>query len=150
MTHVVINDYVIHQRVDFYFTHDDFYAVDAVWEDSDKLLHDLQNNDLFKGKLRWCDLEPMHYRLMVTKNIQQMAKLTLEERGDPDHPYVKSLHFVICGLIRSLELRTESNIETIKFHRVGEYDVSVEYQSVMIIHQGVGKKPGISVIVDNT
>lgn len=150
MTHVVINDYVMHQRVDLFFTREDFKAVEEVWNDEDRLLVDLQKTSYFEGRTRWSELDPFHFRMMLTKNFQRVASLPEAERGDSEHAYVKSLHFLICGLILALEKRSDSSIETMKFQRVGEYDLSVEFSSVMEMHVPTVKAsaPKFSIVVD--
>ena len=155
MTHVVINDYTLHQRTDLFFTREDFEEVENHWYDEDELLVGLQNNVYFTNRKRWSDLEPFHYRIMVTKILQQVGDLADEERGDVDNPTVKSLHFLLCGLIISLEKRSDSSIEFLKVLRVGEYDVSIEFQSVMQmvlppIKSQQSTINGITVVVDNS
>lgn len=154
MTHVVINDYLEHQRTDLFFTKEDFEEVDSYWNDEDQLLVDLQSNIYFKNRTRWCHLEPFHFRIMVTKICQQISGLSDADRTDEEHPTVKSLHFLLCGLIKSLEKRSDSAIEFLKVQRVGEYDVSVEFQSVMQMilppMKEVHTAKGITVVVDNS
>lgn len=155
MAHVVINDFISHQRTDLFFTREDFEEVEGYWLDEDQLLIDLQTNVYFTNRRRWCDLDPFHFRIMVTKILQQVEGLSLTDRADQDHPTIKSLHFLLCGLIMSLEKRSDSSIEFLKVLRVGEFDVSIEFQSVMEMTLPAIKSPppvgkGISVVVDNS
>lgn len=154
MTLVIINDYLKNRRMRLFYDKADFVLVDGVWENRDRLLVELQDTDAFRGRERWCDLAPYHFRMMVTKNLAQVAALGDGDTLDLDNPIVQSLNFLICGLIRCLEKASESQIETMKLVRVGDLDVSVEYQSVMLMDSKPAprRKRGkdISVVVDNT
>lgn len=150
MALVVINDYVVNQRYDLVFMNEDFDAVKSVWEDEDSLLHQLQHVPYFKDRFRWCDLDPSHFRFMIARNLSKAAQLPKSDKLDLDDPIIRSMNFLICCLIRSLELRSDSFIEVMKIIRIDERDITIEYQSIMLPDTDPGGRGKLSVIVDNT
>lgn len=151
MTLVLINDYVMDKRIKLFFSHEDFAITDGEWESKDALLRDLQRHSVFEGRERWCDLEPFHYRLMITKSLEVTANMSDAERLGQDDLRLRSLNFLICCLIRCVEQKADSHIELLKIHRVEDLEVSFEYSAVMSMEMPRSKpKKGFSVIVDNT
>ena len=155
MTSVIINDYVVNKRVKLFFLPDDFDMIDEQWKEPDQVLVNLQHLDFFKGRERWCDLEPAHFRLLVAKNLQNASFLAEEDRIDDDNPIVSSLNFLICALIRCLERLSDSHLEMMKLNRVGELEVSIEFNAALRMEapSKPARKGGFdpfSIIVDNT
>ncbi len=156
MTLVLINDHVANKRVKLFYTDEDFAITDGEWNNSDQLLADLQHHQFFAGKLLWSDLDPFHFRLMITKSLQACSKMTDAERMDDEDPSIRSLNFLVCGLIRCIEGKSDSHIEVMRIHRVGDIDVSFEYEAIQTleppstIKMPPRKKDGFSVVVDNT
>lgn len=153
MTHVVINDFLTHDRMDLFFTREDFESVDNHWYDEDVLLKELQNNYLFHNRVKWADLEPFHFRFLVANILQKVAGLSDSDKSDPHHPATKSLHFAVIGLIKTLAEKSDCNIEILKLNRIGDYDLYVEFQSIMrmtIPDQKQLPKSGVAIIVDNS
>ncbi len=156
MTLVIINDFVTDKRVTMLYLSDDFEPVITHWRSQDTLLRDLQYLSSFAGRTRWCDLEPVHFREMIAKNLQYIGKLPEAERLDEENPVVSSLNFLICTLIYCWEKRTDSQVDMVKINRVGDTDVSIEFSAEMKMDVSPLEKmkadthSGISVIVDNT
>jgi hypothetical protein len=155
MTTVIINDYVSGNRVILSFGPEDFEALDEHWDKSDVLLAGLQHIDTFRGRSRWCDLLPNHYRLMVAKNLHAAAELEDHQRVDDTNPVVASLNFVTCALIRCLEEGSESQIEFMRINRVGSMDIAIEYDATVKMQvpparTDQGPTSRIGVVVDNT
>jgi hypothetical protein len=156
MTYVIINDFIDNKRTKLLYLDEDFDLPAQVWDKSDQLLQDLQYLETFSGRLRWRDLDPIHYRDMIAKNLQYVATMPDDERLDEEHPVVSSLNFLICALIYCLEKRTDSHLEWMKINRVGDVEVSIEFHAEMqleTIYPGKKKADtptGFSVVVDNT
>ena len=156
MSLVVINDYVLNRRIKFYLDHDDFEILDENWTDTDMLLVRLQMTETFNGRSRWCDLEPFHYRIMAVKNIIKVFEAVgvgSEIRMDSDS--MKSLKFILCGMIRCLEKRADMHIELLRLVRVGHLDMAVEFEAALTMEitppkKKVTKKGEFSIVVDNT
>jgi hypothetical protein len=148
---VIINDFESNKRISIYFTPADFVLVDEVWNNEDRLLRDLQHLDPFAGRLRWCDLEPAHYRVMIARNLQRVSEMKEEERTDNDNPIVASLNFLICAFIRCFEMAADCHIDMMRFARLEGLDVSIEITSTQRMETKPKKiKSGIEVVVDNT
>ncbi len=154
MSSVFINDYVINRRAKLYFTSDDYDIVDEKWnEDGDEALVRLQRIDRFKGKLRWSDLTGADFRLLITKNIQAASYLAEEDRIDDTNPIVATLNFLICCLIRHLEIKIDGHVEMLRINRVSDLEVAIEFNAAMKMEAAITKKVSndpFSVVVDNT
>jgi hypothetical protein len=159
MTGIIINDYVVNKRVKLFFLPDDYELVDAQWERSDRILQNLQHLEFFKGRERWCDLSPAHYRLMIAKNLESASFLAEEDRLDDENPVVASLNFLICALVRCIEHSSDCHIESLRINRLGEIDITVEFTAGLSVETSLRSPKGVppppksdpfSVIVDNT
>jgi hypothetical protein len=152
MVSVITNDYVSNKRVQMFFEPEDFVLVDTNWEMSDRLLSELQALPVFRGRTRWCDLEPAHYRILVSRNLQSVAELNDLERLDTRNPNVASLNFLLCAMIRCIEHRSDAHIEMMKIVRVVDGPVVVEYAAVLRLESRPQERTveTLSVVVDNT
>lgn len=128
---VVIRDFVNTSRIVTILDEDDFEIVDLAWRDTDKILVDLLENPFFEGKKRWCDLDPKHFLLMIQRTLFRVGNLNDQDRTDSNHKVVKSLHFLLCGIIRCIESRTNSTVEIVKVNRVSENDATIEYSATI-------------------
>ena len=149
---VLINDYVVNRRVKFTLDPEDFEIIDLVWDTPHQLLLDLQQNDFFRGRTTWAELDPFHFKAMLIKKLAHIADQETEVL-DLESPPVKGLLFLLCGLTRSIEKRSESHLEMVRLVRVGPSDVSIEYQGVMSMEAPFKSKPkpeGLSIVIDNT
>ena len=158
MALAIINDYVTSRRMKLHLDPEDFKMVDDNWGSEDKLLIDLQKIDIFRNRTRWFDLEPMHYRLMIANNISR-AFSEVEGSLVSSETIVKSLSFLICALIRCIELRADCHIEMIRLVRVDEIDLAVEFQASLAMEEDINGPeevtpatddgPGLKIVVDN-
>jgi hypothetical protein len=143
---------VINRRFFVNIEKEDFDVIEMFWNNSDKLLDDLQKNYFFEGKKNWCDLSPTHYRLLITQNLTKVAQLSEVDRSDKDNGTVRSLRFLISALIYCLETRAESLVETMKINRLDEYQVIFDYSANINIPLSISKpeeKKPFTVVVDN-
>jgi hypothetical protein len=153
LTTVVINDFVSDRRTAILFTHPhDFQQIESYWETEDKLLVGLdQTNESFKGRRRWCDLTPTHFRFLIMENLNKVSALSDNDQADPANPTMASLTFLLTGFIKKLELVTESTLELMKINRLGETEVLYDYSGSINMHlESLRPKNGLRVIVDNT
>lgn len=149
-TAIIINDYPTDRRTQLVFTPDDFEIVENNWEETDRLLMGLREVDQFKGRERWCDLDPTHWRILILSNLVKAAALDEETSRDAGHPVIKSLHFLIAGLIVCLELRSESKIELMHINRVGNDEVAYDYAACLNMAVDRLRPTSFRVVVDNT
>jgi hypothetical protein len=157
-TSCYITDYTKNVRSALFFKLDDFSEVIDAWEKQDALLVDLsQQVDMFANITRWCDLEPLHWQLILATNFRSIDALPEEDQEDMTNPTVASFHRMIMGLVLCLEERCQyAHVDTIKIIRTGELDCSYEFTiSMMAIRANDGNqqnkpKPTFSVVVDNT
>lgn len=151
-TSCILNDYVKRKRASLLFNADNFSPVIQAWENEDQMLLDLQHVQVFKGFTKWNQLEPVHFRLLVTNAINSRDKLVPAEKhfDDTERP-VASLYFLIMGLVYCLQRRTGAAIDTMKIFRVSEIDVTFEFTlTIMPEERRKPKQPGLTVVVDNT
>lgn len=156
MALAIINDYVVNRRMKLYLDEDDFQFLEDNWNNQDELLLELQHTQMFSGVTRWCDLSPHHYKFMIATNIAKAFQQIKDEEMTEANAVVRSLNFLICGLIRCIEARAECHIEMIRFARVGSLDVAVEFEAALAMEEEIksgellDKQPGLSVVVDNS
>lgn len=147
-TSVIINDYLINRKISVIFNDLDFKFVNEVWNNEDKLLKDLQFVELFHGKTRWCDLEPIHYRLMIQRNLERIIDIS-DDNVSNDNAIIKSLYFLISSLIICIQNKSDSIIELMKINRINEKDVIFDYQATLNIDLIKPKNNNFRIIVNN-
>ena len=152
MTTVIINDFVSDRRVAILFNHPhDFAHAEANWEREDALLVDLQAQESFKDRRRWCDLTPTHFRFLVMTNLTKMAALTDAEQADNTNPVMASLTFLLTSFIKCMEDATESSLELMRINRLGDEEILYDYAGSINMHlDSLQPKKGLRVVVDNT
>jgi hypothetical protein len=152
MTTVILNDFVTDSRTAILFNYpQDFQRVNTFWETEDQLLTNLQGNEAFKDRTRWCDLSPTHFRFLIMSNLNKVSALNDDERGDPNNIIMASLTFLLTGFIKCLETRTESTLELMRINRLGDHEVLYDYAgSINMSLESLRPKSGLRVIVDNT
>lgn len=154
-TTVLLSDFVNNKHFHLVFTAHEFMAIEQNWTNEDKLLVELSTTTAFRNRTRWCDLNPFHYQILVTKNISKLDELSDSEQMDENNEVVKSLHFLITGLIKSLEAGTNSNVELLRIDRVSDVNVNFSYHGSQCIQLETAKKhkkkpDTIKIVVDNT
>jgi hypothetical protein len=110
-------------------------SVHIRWEDSDKLLRDLQQVEKFKGCLRWCDLNPGHFKFLLARNIDKTIDLlgefgtaSMSEAELYGHDTMKSLRFILMSYVYCLENQTDGEVEMIKINRLRPMSITVQMQ----------------------
>lgn len=153
---VIVNDYEGGVRMTMLFRPEEFNVIDEHWEQEDTLLRDLQFHRIFKGRTRWCDLSPTHFRIMIANNLSKVAELPAQQREDFSNPVMLSLNSLIAGLVRCIEKRGECMLETLRIHRVSDGEVAFDYSASLSMvvdfspEEDDDPSGGIRVIVDNT
>lgn len=144
-----------------------FDEINEHWNSEDKLLWELKDTPIFEGATRWSELKPIHFKLLIIRNVIHLDKLGLKEKQDVKQPIVKSLHNLIGGLIRSIEERTDVTIECLKIQRInvekinfdlkGSLDLNeFEYRKPVECTDDVSdieeriEKPSLKIVIDNT
>lgn len=151
---VILDDFSLDKRSIFFFSDAEFSKIDTNWEKSDVLLVELNKHELFKNCNRWCDLKPLHYKLMIIKNLSLYNSLTEIEKEDYNNPVVASLLFLIAGMIKSIETRADTSIELFKIQKINEFSINFEYtgslnlQSFGNISKNISRD--LKIVVDNT
>lgn len=129
MTYAIINDLIADNRITLYLTSDDFKALDELWEKEDSYLKELQGTELFKGRLSWSQLEPVHFRVILMSALAKVGKLSIEQRNDDDDPTMNDLFFLVAGLVRCLASKTGAEITIIRFNRVKDNEVLYDFSA---------------------
>lgn len=149
-TTVIVNDFTTDRRTLTILDHTHFDRMAAVWECEDAILVEMQGNDFFAGKRRWCDLNPTHYRLMVARNLTIAAAMSDAERVDTTHPAIRSLHLLMAGLVLCLQRRAECLVELMRIARISDSEVSYDFAaSLNMAIDAQRPKNDLRIIVDN-
>lgn len=147
---IIITDFEIDKRIYINLEQEDFDFIKKVWNTEDKLLVELQDSPIFENKTKWSDLSPMHYRLMILKNLSLMVALTNEERMDFLNPTIKSLRFLLSALVYSLEMKSESLVELMRITRINDMQVIFDYSAnINICFEKQIPNNKLRVVVDN-
>ena len=146
--HVIINDFEIGRRILYVLDEKDFIRQKRIWYDTDDLLISM-NNDLFAGKIRWCDLEIKHFHVMIVNMLRILGNLDDDARGDKTNPLVIRLTFFLCGLISLMQNKTDSIIELMKINRISPNDVLYDYSATMDVKVISSPHSNLKIVVDN-
>jgi len=154
-TTVLLSDYVTNKHYHLVFTTAEFKCIEDNWHKKDKLLVELSDTTVFRNRTRWCDLEPFHYQVLIIKNITKLDNLTDAEQMDESNEVVKSLHFLISGMIKVLEKYTQTSVELLRIDRISDSNVNFIHQgsiSIQLDDKKTEKKKmdSLKIIVDNT
>lgn len=150
LTAVVINDFGNQTRHSVSLNKTHFDIMEGVWNDEDRLFVEMQDNDFFTGRRRWCDLTPTHFRLMICRNLTVAADLTQSDRNDPKNPVVRSLHLLITALALCLQKRLDGLVEIIRIGRLSEMEVTFDFHGSLTTTIDPQKSSGgLRVVVDN-
>jgi hypothetical protein len=110
------------------YSPEDRSAVDQYWEDTDNILLNIQSLAPFKGRTRWCDLSPIHYKFLMTRAIEQTFDLLADAPEDEvqsddlnERPTIASMNFIIMAYAKAYELASGSQIENL---RISRHDVN--------------------------
>jgi hypothetical protein len=150
-TNIIVNFQKLDKRFTVIMTDEELTAFDDRWESDDRFLSNLREEipHIFEGLNKWNELRPIHFAILVVKNLTQLMNLSEEEQKDEEHPVSKSLYFLISGLVKSLGTRTDAAVEVIRIHYFDEQNVALEYQLTMGLGLGERPLPKLSLVVDN-
>ena len=155
-TSCIIDDYVLNRRSSLLFNDNQIKTVQDRWKDPDILLGELQHFDAFRGKISWDQLEPLHFRMLISTTMTARdSKLDPKDYFNDKVPLVQSLYLLLMGLVYCLHSRTGIAVDTIRVMRINDSNVSFEFTLTMIADRRpealpAPPKPGLSVVVDNT
>lgn len=154
-TTVLLDDHVQNKSFHLVFTDKEFVVIDTHWNDQDRLLVDLSDTVVFENRTRWSELSPMHYQLLITKNLSRLDALSDDEQMDENNETVKSLHFLITGLLKCLETNTGSNIDLMRIERIADDNITFTFSARVCLQ--IGNKSAkecrnnpFRIVVDNT
>jgi hypothetical protein len=127
------------------------------WKNTDPLLAELQNWDVFQGKDTWNKLEPAHFKMLIlTVFSARDNKVPVADHFDENNPLVKSLYFLLMGLAYCIQLRTGAAVDQMRVMRINNNELSFEFNISMISDRKqmlalpTPPKSGLKVVVDNT
>jgi hypothetical protein len=151
-TSCIVNDYVKRKRASLLFNEDNFSRVIADWNNHNQLLNDIQSISVFNGLTKYSQLDPVHFRLLITNAFNQRDKLVdVDKYFDDREPAVAALYILIMGLIYCLQIRTGAAIDTVRINRIAAADVTFEFMMTMMPEERKKQPPsGLRVIVNNT
>jgi hypothetical protein len=151
-TSCIVDDYVNRKRQSLLFTEQNFLPVVASWKRDDNLLRDLQGIDLFKGLTRWEQLDPMHFRVLITNALNTRDKaIPIAQHFDDSNQVVAGVYFLLMGLIYTIQCRTGAAVDALRITRISAMDVTFGFTLTMMAEEKKAPpKSGLQVIVDNT
>ena len=151
MISVIIDDLKNDKRFFLVFNDDDFTLVKESWEKVDQGLVNLQNNPLFKGFTKWCDLFPIHFKSMIAHNMAAFLELPAEMQVNFENPVSRSLNLILMGFIKCLDDKCDSNIELIKIKAITGHDIIIEFSATLTadIRDYISPSNFLKIVVDN-
>jgi hypothetical protein len=105
------------------YSPEDRETVDQYWNDTDNILLNIQQLPPFKGRTRWCDLTPLHFKFLMTRAIEQTFDLLADEPDEElgeelnQRPTIASMNFIIMGYAKAYETASGSQIENLRINR---------------------------------
>jgi hypothetical protein len=148
---IIIRDHVQGHATNLTYTADHKAAIEQVWKKPDGLLLSLQHQAAFCGRARYCDLDPYHFRVLLALHLMMLADVSEDQRLDPKNLTMRSLDWILIGLLFCLESRTQGEVSMLTINRVT--DENVLYDVVMNLEPMAMPKPkkvsGLRVILDN-
>lgn len=148
-TVVVIKDHTQSLAMTLVYGQNHKETIEARFEQEDALLARLQGNPMFKGVLRLGQLEPQHYRALLSLHLSLVADLGPDKRRNTLHPLMRSLDILMLGLILCMEKRIQGSITMMTLNRTADtvlFDISASLDEYEIPKP---KPSGLRVIVDN-
>lgn len=128
---VFVNDYPNKRRMGIGFTASDYEKVEAMWDQEDQRLLNLQALPAFKGYKKWSQCRSEHFRVLIQQTMLMLPNLTDAERADPDHPVTSTLNFFLLCLVRCLENAAMCTIELLHVNRLSSTDIAFDFTAVM-------------------
>ena len=145
---VIIYDFTENIKTNIFLTETQFEKMESVWNNEDRILVEMQDNEIFNGCTRWCDLSPFHLRLMITQNLNMAMPILLEEKKHHNNPIMDSLKLLLSALVLCLQRNAECSIEILKICRFDENKVNFDF-SANLISIPNRSRVDLRVIVDN-
>jgi hypothetical protein len=152
VTSVFVDDYINNERYHITIGDKDRKKVEDNWFSKDTLLIDLMNVKFFENKTKWCELRPLHFKVLILRNFLHLDTLKLHQKNDHGHPIVQSLYFLIAGFIKSLNDHADTNVEFLKILRIGNNDINFDYHASLVLQVDMqnSNDANLKVVVDNT
>lgn len=151
---VVLNDYAANVKSYISYDRDDIDKVLDMWDTPDERLSNLHVLQPFKGYDRWSDLTPEHYRILITRGLNTIAKLPPKDRMNTSDPVVSTTNSMILMFIILLERRTTAEIEHFRINRFDDLNVTFDFSASFELEYDRPKpkidEPSFSIVIDNS
>lgn len=150
---VIIDQYIIDQRVVLLITDDDLLSVNDYWNNISIISKILLKNEVVDKLLTWGELDPVHYQTLIKTQLEQYVSLDIDSQCDINNIVVNTFRFLLCAYIRKITEFLKSDIDTIRIQQLSHKDFSMSITlSVGLIEKRnkKSKKPDLTLIVDNT
>jgi hypothetical protein len=147
---VIIYDFEIERRMIYVLDDDDFVLQEQQWEHGDPLLAAMQNNPIFAGKLRWSDLDLMHFHVLILNILKILATMRDSQRSEKNNPAVLRLTFFLCGLVTLIQQRSHSLVELLRIKRLARDNLIYDYTATLDVTTlpSPAKSP-LRIVIDN-
>lgn len=156
---VIIDDYVRGLRESFAFTDAHMKMIEDSWNNQDRLLVELSTTEFFLGKTRWCELEPLQFKVLIMKNLMVCTEVANIADTTKKEDTERSLLFLIGGLINCLQKKCNCRLDVLKIQRASDIILNFDFQaSLMLEIESAKPKPApepdkknpFKVVVNNT
>lgn len=111
----------------------------------------LNSLEFFKGLTKWSELEPVHFRVLISNVVMCRDRLPIAEQFNEKNVEVTNMYFLITALVYHIMLKTTAAVDVIRINRITEAHLTYE-MTLAMIPDGKTEKPktGLQVVVDNT
>ena len=148
---IILTDSVAVRRT-YYFIDDASVAhAREVWDDKDRFLASVQDNPVFEGLERWCDLDPQRFMILILMTLHHVADVPEDDVENVSDPAVRSLVFLLSAFVNSLQIRTGMVLDLVKIHRFAENDATFDFSGGIVLDLNDYKPSDklFEVVVDN-
>jgi hypothetical protein len=133
---VTIVDSISGRNMTMVYSPDDRHDIIEHWNKEDAILRALQDDAPFTGRLRWSDLNTVHFKFLLTRGVEQVFEnlddpKTQEATMDMDnvHPVMNSLNFLVMAYAHSIEQNANCRVENLRIIRHGKHEMTINLVS---------------------
>lgn len=107
----------------------DEVLVNDVWYREDQLLVELSHQEPFLGKTKWCDLEMIHYQLLLYKAFDLLDPQTKVTTFNVEHrePFL-TFSFLASAIVKMCHINGISGFDRVMISRPVESRITVDFR----------------------
>ena len=146
----IIDEYHKHSRSSFLVHDDTLSVIEATFARTRESITELSGVSAFQGKKSYSDLDPWHFKVLITHALNSLDKTGTSVLVNPgaDH-LVDSFYTLVSALALCINARTQGVVDTIRITRINEIEVSFVF-TLSMISELKKQKSTLQVVVDNS